>query len=365
MVRAVVKSFSQRQTTKRYYEGDCMKGIVCSECGSDVVVVDDAPVCSRDPNHTGVVPAGVAMMQELKTLNGLSLNKVFELFDAQLDRDAYSKVNIGGAAFTNISPAYLTEALTVAFGVCGVGWWFEYKDVNINSHKYRQDKDTVRHDATITDFKLYYRLVDTSGNIFTSKPIMSTGYNQNYVEAGYALKGAITNALGAAASRLCWQLSVYKSERTHAKEYYPETHGEDAELSLIDAILMGGRIIVPSVKSAGVSMSIGDMSDEQLVKLVGDRTAVGAAAALQIMSRSGLSLDKADDGLKARFYEIFREFKRNNDVADDVVSGIKERVIKKSSGEMTCKDAVMLILAMAQYVSGMSIEEIAKMKASL
>jgi len=44
-----------------------------------------------------------------------------------------------------------------------------------------------------------------------SEPITATGGNDNEVES-YAVRGALTNAIGAAFAKLTWQLPVYKGQ---------------------------------------------------------------------------------------------------------------------------------------------------------
>ena len=52
------------------------------------------------------------------------------------------------------------------------------------------------------------------GHTLISEPITATGGNDNEVEA-YAVRGALTNALGAAFAKLTWQLPVYKGQLSH------------------------------------------------------------------------------------------------------------------------------------------------------
>ena len=59
-----------------------------------------------------------------------------------------------------------------------------------------------------------YRLLDATGQPLISEPITATGGNDNEVES-YAVRGALTNAIGAAFAKLTWQLPVYKGQLSH------------------------------------------------------------------------------------------------------------------------------------------------------
>ena len=71
--------------------------------------------------------------------------------------------------------------------------------------------------ATLLRLTFWYRLVTGNGNggdVNGLHEIDASGGSENDIES-YALKGAITNALGHAASNLGWQQSVYLGLRSH------------------------------------------------------------------------------------------------------------------------------------------------------
>jgi len=143
----------------------------------------------------------------MKTLTGKTLDEVREIMVKHLEPQAYSEV--GGAAYlTDINPAYLREALTEAFGLCGAGWSFDY-----------QSEDIVivggdRPEAFIKRAELKYLIVEDDGATVWSEPIIGMGGSDNR-KIGDAIKGAVTQALGKAASLLLWQADVYKGKLSH------------------------------------------------------------------------------------------------------------------------------------------------------
>jgi len=74
----------------------------------------------------------------------------------------------------------------------------------------------------INRLDMFYRLV-VNGEITVCGPLSSSGYHANSFDAGNAMKGAVTSALGKAASKMCWQLSVYKGLRGHDQEHDAES----------------------------------------------------------------------------------------------------------------------------------------------
>ena len=106
-------------------------------------------------------------------------------------------------SLTDINPAYLREALTEAFGLCGVGWTFDYETndlIVLNGE---------RPEAYLTRAELRFAYYADDGMLVKSSPIIGQGGSDNR-KVGDAIKGAVTQALGKAASMLLWQIGVYK-----------------------------------------------------------------------------------------------------------------------------------------------------------
>ncbi len=154
--------------------------------------------------------------KDLFTLTGLPLADVTQRLDEELEPAAYAAVP-GGADLTEIKPAWLTAALNAVFGLAGHGWWYEYQLEHLNVTPTVQQTRNGSRDvfaATVDRFEFYYRLVDTAGEELVVGPVLSNGGSTNDKHE-YAVRGAITNAIGAAAAKLGWQLSVYQNKRSH------------------------------------------------------------------------------------------------------------------------------------------------------
>lgn len=154
-------------------------------------------------------------MIQLTTLTGLRLDELAERLDAQLPAEAYKAVP-GGADLTDIDPNYMRKVLNACFGLCGVGWGYSYNAADMHTETQERSgangKRTVQA-ATLKHLRFWYRMVDPDGRQVTCE-IDASGGSENSVE-GYAMKGAITNALGNAASNIGFQESVYLGKRDH------------------------------------------------------------------------------------------------------------------------------------------------------
>ncbi len=142
----------------------------------------------------------------LKTLTGLTLAELAAKLDEQLPADAYKAVP-GGADLTDIDPNYMNRALNAVFGLCGIGWGYDY---NPDAIELRSGEK--RMFATVSKLTLWYKLTD--GEVMRVFEVQATGGNDNSVMQ-YAMKGAITNAIGNAASKIGFQESVYLGRRDH------------------------------------------------------------------------------------------------------------------------------------------------------
>ena len=152
------------------------------------------------------------MEMQIVTLMGLDMSSVIAQLDAELEPAAYSAVP-GAMDLTDIKPAWLTEAMNKLFGIAGYGWWFTYNPADLSVAEEVDAKNRTVYQANLAQLALYYRML-VNGQIEVAGPIYGNGYSDNF-DRGYAVRGALTNALGAAASKLGWQLSVYQDKRSH------------------------------------------------------------------------------------------------------------------------------------------------------
>ncbi len=152
------------------------------------------------------------MKNTVTTLTGIPLSEVPALLDEQLEPAAYSAVP-GAVDLTDIKPAWLTEALNRILGLAGYGWWYDYEQIAVVPLT-QQTRNGPReiYQASLDRLVFYYRLlVEGQEEVVT---LIANGGSENE-KREYAVRGAITNALGAAAAKLGWQLSVYQNKRSH------------------------------------------------------------------------------------------------------------------------------------------------------
>ena len=153
----------------------------------------------------GLPPLG-ADLNRLLTLTGLTLEALLILLDKELPASAYKGVP-GPVRLTDVCPNQMRLVLTEAFGPCGLGWGYVYDPSTVIL---RDGGKGV--DAVVTGFAFWYRLTDGE-QVYTCM-IPATGGSDNR-SAAYALKGALTNALGNAVSNIGFQISVYLGQRSH------------------------------------------------------------------------------------------------------------------------------------------------------
>lgn len=150
----------------------------------------------------------------MKTLNGYPVNELTTILDQPLPRTAYKKIPAGALNLTDIDAGWQRRAFNKVFGLYGIGWGFDFN---------REDMD-LRHEANAKDKVLpfvrvygrfWYAYVDKDGQVCRAVfPVTGANSSQSGNEA-YALKGAITNAIGFGASMIGWQESVYLGARSH------------------------------------------------------------------------------------------------------------------------------------------------------
>ena len=157
------------------------------------------------------------VMQDWKTLTGLTLGQAITKLAEVLPPEAYKKVP-GAADLTDIDPAYLTETVTKVFGPCGLGWTFSYNpsdlEVRYAERTNRKGEPYAVYEATLARLDLRFCCLDGENRSTWSEPILANGGSDNE-QKGFAVRGALTNAIGAAFSKLCWQILVYKGIVSH------------------------------------------------------------------------------------------------------------------------------------------------------
>jgi len=158
------------------------------------------------------------------TLTGMTLEAAATRLDEQLPPDAYKPVP-GGADLTDIDPNYMRKVLNEIFGVCGYGWGYQYNPDTIRSRS--EVREGRRGDRTVIIVTLaylnfWYKLADGEDLIVCEVP--ATGSSENSNDA-YALKGALTNAIGNAVSNIGFQQSVYLGKRDHRTVKKPTPSG--------------------------------------------------------------------------------------------------------------------------------------------
>jgi predicted nucleic acid-binding Zn finger protein len=163
-------------------------------------------------------PMTLNVNQAWTTLTGRPLGEVIQALKAVLPPAAYKPVP-GSPGLTDIDPSYLTEKATDLFGPAGLGWFYQYEPrdlevVALDKTRKNGGGEYTTFEANLLHFSLYFRYLDADGELRLSEPILATGGNTNE-NRSYAIRGALTNAIGAAFAKLCWQLPVYQGLLDH------------------------------------------------------------------------------------------------------------------------------------------------------
>lgn len=170
-------------------------------------------------------------MDNLTTLTGTLITDAFRALDKQLPPHAYKKIEGGKGGklgLTDIVPAFLPELLFVLFGPIGLGWGFSILELTTSEKEVQRKGGYTDTEYTATcKLGCWYAYKD-GDQLKRSDPIEATGGSTNTL-IEWAMKGAITNALGCAWFLAGYQLSVYKDERGHNK-LAPEPQPTTAEL---------------------------------------------------------------------------------------------------------------------------------------
>jgi hypothetical protein len=185
-------------------------------------------------------------IKDVKTLAGLTLAELAVKLDEELPKDAYKAVP-GAANLTDIDPNYMRKVFNEVFGLCGVGWGYSYNSTDMQTEtqerKSTNGKRLVQL-ATLKHLRFWYKLVDTDGREILCE-IDASGGSENSVE-GYAMKGAITNALGNAASNIGFQESVYLGKRDHKTVGAKKAAAPAASKSAVPAAKPAPKAVAPA-----------------------------------------------------------------------------------------------------------------------
>jgi hypothetical protein len=149
-------------------------------------------------------------VEHFRTLTGLTVEAARAKLDEELPRNAYRRIP-GGADLTDINPGYMRKTLNDVFGICGVGWGYSYSPSDLHISYDGSGQKAVS--ATLLHLVFWYKLTD--GESVLTLEIPATGGSENR-NASFAMKGALTNAIGNAASNVGFQESVYMDLRSHA-----------------------------------------------------------------------------------------------------------------------------------------------------
>lgn len=150
----------------------------------------------------------------MKTLNGYPVNELTTILDQPLPRTAYKKIPAGALNLTDIDAGWQRRAFNKVFGLYGIGWGFDFNREDIDLRHEANAKDKVLPFVRVYG-RFWYAYVDKDGQVCRAVfPVTGANSSQSGNEA-YALKGAITNAIGFGASMIGWQESVYLGARSH------------------------------------------------------------------------------------------------------------------------------------------------------
>ena len=235
---------------------------VCDECGEEFVPMQGmGMVCAQDQKHTGIklkenrMESKAPALEEIKTLTGMTIMDALTALNKQLEPNAYRGVSYGGMSFTDIKPGYLIEALNMIFGPCGYGWTFKFHTDNVKCVEGKTEKGKLIYNATIIGFEFFYSVKMDEKKVEIG-PILSTGGSSN-ARQEFALKGAVTNAIGNAVHRLGWQIDVYKGLRSHTKEKESESYGESSPVvSLLESASLHLNLgMEKEIASSGIDLA--------------------------------------------------------------------------------------------------------------
>jgi hypothetical protein len=109
----------------------------------------------------------------------------------------------------------MRKTLNEVFGLCGFGWGYEYDPADMETRNETRKTQSGTREVVVAALKhlrFWYKVTD--GQETSVCTVDASGGSDNS-SASYAMKGAITNALGNAASNIGFQESVYLGKRSH------------------------------------------------------------------------------------------------------------------------------------------------------
>lgn len=180
---------------------------------------------------------------DLKTITGKNLFEAFRELDRQLPAHAYKKIEGGKGGklgLTDIIPAFLPDLLLELFGPIGYGWGFHLDSMESSTKTVERKGGYTEEEVTSTcKLSIWYRFL-RNGEVAMSEPIPATGGSTNTL-IEWAMKGALTNALGCAWFFAGYQLSVYKNERSHNGNGHQGRQGQGTQDVVRDRCRQGQK----------------------------------------------------------------------------------------------------------------------------
>ena len=198
--------------------------------------------------------------KDVKTMTGLTMAEAIVKLDEQLPPDAYTAVP-GGADLTDIDPNYMRKVLNEVFGLCGLGWGYEYAPTDMETRNETRKTQSGTREVVVAALKhlrFWYKV--TGGKEASICTVDASGGSDNS-SASYAMKGAITNALGNAASNIGFQESVYLGKRSHKTVRASAPGNKPAAKSVPAPVKPATAASKPAPSGASVDGEIADAAE--------------------------------------------------------------------------------------------------------
>ena len=199
-------------------------------------------------------------MNNVKTMTGLTMAEAAAKLDEQLPAEAYTAVP-GGADLTDIDPNYMRKVLNEVFGLCGLGWGYEYDPADMETRNETRKTQSGTREVVVAALKhlrFWYKV--TGGKEASICTVDASGGSDNS-SASYAMKGAITNALGNAASNIGFQESVYLGKRSHKTVRASAPGNKPAAKSVPAPVKPATAASKPAPSGASVDGEIADAAE--------------------------------------------------------------------------------------------------------
>jgi hypothetical protein len=197
-----------------------------------------------------------------KTLMGMTLDEVREVLKTPLPKSAYKAV--GGAPYlTDINPTYLYEKLNDCFGLIGYGWGYEYSPDNLELYQAKKgQKDTWW--AVLQTLTFWYIILENGEPHTQAIPAPGASDNSN---PGWAIGGAITQAISSACKRLEWQIGIYRGEFDHTN--VPEGNGKKPDPEpKAEPAKKQERPVEPDALKAALLIRAGELEHETMKETI-------------------------------------------------------------------------------------------------